>query len=540
MNFPLPIVHEQRETALDFIPTVEDCTDRGELMWQVLSQMKITQGPLSGKRLGEMAPPWQEKWVRTLYGATQLQTGLPLYDEAFLLIAKKNGKSSLIGMLAVAHNIAFPEPRGLTVVLAATKEQAGLCYDSMAATIEADTYLAKQFQVRRYRADILHNQTGSVLKAVATEMSATTGTQPNFYVCDEVHLIGERQNGAAMVRQLSSGASVRKQSLGIYISTAPVGASKGIFKSLYDRGHRILSGEAEGDRLLPTFFELPGDTDPDDRSLWWMANPSMNFTFTEDWLHREYDIAKADPDTSNLANFYSQHLNIPAQEVMGIDRWIPLQVWDSHEAPGLSLPRLISESEALWCGIDAGVRDDPSAIVVLGKVLGEDQYLVWSHQWLHVDGFEKRREHAPYEQFRDAGELTVCNRDGQDVAELVGIIESDLIASGKLAAVGVDQYKLASLIDAVEARGVSVVAVPQRWQMSKFIIQTDRMIHEGKIKHFGGPMLRFNFANVQVQERGRGLALTKPGEVSVSKLKIDGAVCLVMRLQFLWITSPSI
>jgi phage terminase large subunit-like protein len=79
-------------------------------------------------------------------------------------------------------------------------------------------------------------------------------------------------------------------------------------------------------------------------------------------------------------------------------------------------------------------------------------------------------------------------------------------------------------------RGFGVVFTPQGWQMSKFIIQTDRMIHEGKIKHFGGPMLRFNFANVQVQERGRGLALTKPGEVSVSKLKIDGAVCLVMAI----------
>jgi phage terminase large subunit-like protein len=528
-NFPLPIPHRDRTNPVDFIPHTSDPTNRGEIMWRVLSQLKITQGPLAGKRLGEVAPPWQERWVRTLYGAVDRATGQPRYDEAFLLIAKKNGKSSLIGMLAIAHCIAFPEERGLVVVLAKVKEQAHLCYDSMAATIEADSYLMKQFQVRRYKSDILHNATGTVLKALSTEMSSTTGLAPHFYIVDELHLIGEKPTGAAMVRQLSSGASVRSQSLGVYITTAPVGVSKGIYKSMVDRCARILSGEAQSDRLMPTSFTLPGDVNPDDSSYWWMANPSMGYTFTEDWLHREFDIAKSDPDSSNIANFYSQHLNIPSAEVMGTDRWIPLKVWDRNIDESITLESLITRSSSIWCGVDAGVRDDPTAIVVLG-LESDDRFLVWSHQWLHADGFNKRKDHAPYELFRDAGELTVCDREGQDTFELVSMIVEKLLPTEKLAAVGVDIYKLAGLIQALEAKDIDVLAVPQGWQMGKFIIQTDRMIHEGKIRHFGGPMLRFNVENGQVQERGRGLALTKPGEVSVSKLKIDGLVCLIMAI----------
>ena len=86
-------------------------------MWRVMSNLKLTQGPLTGKRLGDVAPAWQEKWVRTLYGATDLD-GNPLYDEAFLYVAKKNGKTSLIGMLAVAHALAFQylEGRGIWFV----------------------------------------------------------------------------------------------------------------------------------------------------------------------------------------------------------------------------------------------------------------------------------------------------------------------------------------------------------------------------------------------------------------------------------------
>ena len=90
--FPLPIPHEERTDPCQFIPDCEDRHGAGERMWRIMSMLRITQGKLAGKTLGEVAPPWQEKWIRTLYGTTE-DNGSRTYDEAFLLIAKKQGKA---------------------------------------------------------------------------------------------------------------------------------------------------------------------------------------------------------------------------------------------------------------------------------------------------------------------------------------------------------------------------------------------------------------------------------------------------------------
>ena len=66
--------------------------------------------------------------------------------------------------------------------------------------------------------------------------------------------------------------------------------------------------------------------------------------------------------------------------------------------------------------------------------------------------------------------------------------------------------------------------------MSRHIIKTDRLLHENRLFHCGGPMLRFNVENGRLAERGRGVALVKPGEIKSSRLKIDGLVCLVMAI----------
>ena len=526
--FPLPVPHEERTDPCQFIPDCEDRHGAGERMWRIMSMLRITQGKLAGKTLGEVAPPWQEKWIRALYGTTE-DDGSRTYDEAFLLIAKKQGKSTISGMLAIAHTIAFPENRGVGIILADSKEQAGLVYDSMASTVEADPFLADQFHVRRYRADIIHRETQTHLKAVAAEFAAVVGQIPSFYIVDELHLLGLKPKGGQLVKQLSSGIAVRENPLGIYITTAPVGHASGIYTSTYNRAHRILEGNAEGERMLPVCFEMPPDADVDDSSLWWMANPSMNYTITEEWLIREHRIAKQDPDPGTLANFLSQHLNIHAQERMGIDRWLPTDVWDAFAFPDIvTLDYIKRECSPIFASVDAGYRGDPSCLLVMGKH-SDGTWKLWDHQWLHADAYKGGREKAPYDEFVEAGELTVGETENQDVVEIYAEILA-LHRTGQLVAVGVDPAKLKSLTLKMEDQGILVYSVPQGWKLNPHIIEAERMIYSGEIEHHGGPMLRWNFQNALLAERGQAKALTKPSDLQGGSgtNKIDGAVCVVM------------
>lgn len=524
--FPLPIPHEDRKSPLDFIPDCADEHGHGEKMWKVMSRLKITQGPLAGKRLGQVAPPWQEKWIRSLYGSTD-ETGKRTYDEALLLIAKKQGKSTISGMLAIAHTMAFPEQRGSVIILADSKDQAGLVYDSMASTVEADKYLSKQFHVRRYRSDIIHKASQTHLKAVAAELAAVVGQIPSFYIVDELHLLGLKPKGAQLVRQLSSGMAVRENPLGIYITTAPVGAASGIYTSTYNRAHRILNGESENERMFPVCFEIPEDKDPDDHRFWWMANPSLGHTVSDSWLKREHKLAKEDPDPATYANFLSQHLNIHAQEKMGIDRWIPLDVWDHFADKSITLESIIEECDAIFMSVDAGYRRDPSSVVVMGR--RDDEYLIWSHQWLHVEWYNKIKDHVPAEEFYETGELTVGERENQDVSEIYDLVIK-IWESGKLVCVGVDPAKLLSLPRKIEEFGIRVLAIKQGWQMNNHIVETERLLYSQQIRHFGGSMLRWNIENIKLAQRGQAYALIKPEapQGGGGHQKIDGAVCVVM------------
>ncbi|RRQ19910.1 hypothetical protein D6C00_14185 [Thiohalobacter thiocyanaticus] len=420
------------------------------------------------------------------------------------------------------HTLVFPEERGSGIVLAATKEQAGLVYDGMASTVEADQYLQKQFQVRRYRSDILHRDTGTVLKAVSTELHSTVGTAPSFFVVDELHLLGANQRGSAMVRQLSSGMSVREHPMGIYITTAPLGVASGVYAAMVSRARRILEGKADNDRMLPVLFEMPEDADLDNPELWWMPNPSLGTTINREWLEQEHRIAKADPDPFALTNFYSQHLNVHAQERIGVDRWLPLDEWDKHADPDLTLERVVRESRYLFAAVDAGGRDDPSVLLVMGQTKGGD-YLVWAHQWLHRDGYLKRRETVPYAEFEAAGDLTVFDEPDADITAITSkILDLSPVNTA------VDPYGLKTLVETLERRGRDVTGIPQGWKLSPHIDYTERLIYAGRITHHGGPMLRWNIGNARAEDRHGARSMTKPSGASVGPEKIDGCLCLIM------------
>lgn len=528
--FPLPIPHELRTSPLDFIPDCDDTYGNGQRLWDIFSKLKITQGSKSGKCFGDegVAVPWQKKFIISLFGHTD-EFGIRDYDEALLYIAKKQGKSSMAGPLAVAMSLAFPELRGFGIVLASTQKQATIVYDSMCATIEADPYLMTLFKIRRYKNDIVHLSTKTILAALPLEQGALVGVIPSFCIVDELHVCGLLQKSKQLIEQAVSGQAVRENPMTIYLTTAPLNRSSGVFASMYDRALRVLRGESPEDKLFPVLFELPEEADVTDESLWWMSNPSLGYTFTAQWLRQSFNTARNDPDPTSLMNFYSQHLNIQVGEKFGITNWIPVDVWRKFADISVTFESILRLSDIIYVSVDLGFRDDPSAIVVMGeRTIGATKiYSVWSEQYLHEEAYLKRKDHVPYDEFIASKELKVSTREGYDT-----VCVSDLIFSihetGKLAAVGVDPAGLADFATMLESKRIKVVGIKQGWQMNPSLIATERFLYGGQLLHSGAPMLTWNVANGLLAERGQAYALVKPRDVHTGKEKIDGLVCVVM------------
>src|SRR5262249_53042400 len=158
-------------------------------------------------------------------------------------------------------------------------------------------------------------------------------------------------------------------------------------------------------------------------------------------LQAGLDSARSDP--AALRDFRSQNLNVQPDESAGVDRWMPLADWDTAADTTLTPEFLIEESEVIWAGTDAGGLDDLSACAMLGRK-PDGVFLLWVHQWLSRQGYDKRKTMNDYDDFIAHGELTLFDDGGLD---LIGIRDAIGLASesGKLGLIGIDAYGASDL-----------------------------------------------------------------------------------------------
>lgn len=85
--------------------------------------------------------PWERQIVWDVFG-TMNQRGLRQYRTAYIEIPKKNGKSELVGALAVKHLFDRDEPNGEIYGCAGDRSQASIIFDTAVEMIMQEPTLA--------------------------------------------------------------------------------------------------------------------------------------------------------------------------------------------------------------------------------------------------------------------------------------------------------------------------------------------------------------------------------------------------------------
>jgi phage terminase large subunit-like protein len=527
--FPLPVAHTERTRPEDFLPEVDDETGQAAVIWEILLNLKLGLAKFSGTPFRDQAQEWQRRLIWAVFGPTD-HSGNRLVDEVFLTIAKKNGKTSFLALLPIAYHLMTETPDARMVMLASTKDQASLLYTPLKSAIEQDPELLRLANVREYRGDVLFYNTQAQIKCISPELHSTVGEAPEFFIVDELHLLGKKKVGASMIRQLTSGLSV-SGGMGWYITTAPIAGepAAGAYIANYNRAKKILEGRSTiEERMLPVMFEMPEDSDPHERKFWWMPNPNLDVTFSRNWLEQQYGVAREDPDPEVLNEFFSQHLNkIASASAGGIDSWILSRRWDEWSDPSITLERICEDCVDVYAGVDAGGQDDMTGLLLLGRTQG-GMWLVWSHAWLTVDGYEHHPGNKTlYDQFIEAGELTVVGLSadeemGEDLEAALAILRR----VKNLTQIGVDPYGLAEF--AAEAESIApVVGIAQGFRLGPHIEGIEREAFAGRVQHHGSACLAWCIRNAVVEATSSAKTLKKPGG-QYSDRKVDLAICLVL------------
>jgi phage terminase large subunit-like protein len=188
-----------------------------------------------------------------------------------------------------------------------------------------------------------------------------------------------------------------------------------------------------------------------------------------------------------------------------------------------------------WGGVDLSAVSDLSAwvLAVESRQPGVELELV-SRFWLpeeRVDELEAQVQ-MPLRQWAREGWLTLTEGDAIDY----GTIEKQIIADCRrlnVQRVSYDRMFAGQLVQRVDqkTKGVDVVPVAQTYLgMSPGSKELERLLREGRVKHGGNPILRWNAACVEIYADGNDNIRPRKPDRHQSKARIDGIAAAVMAL----------
>ena len=492
---------------------------------------KLRVVDLPGKpTFGECSEQWVFDFVSCIFGAYDSQTGQQLISEFFLLISKKNTKSTIsAGIMLTALILCWREEEE-HLILAPTIEVAGASFKPAAAMVRADPELSALFLVQDYTRTITHRVNKNCLKVVAAGIDTVSGKKSGRILVDELWILGKKPKADGMLMEATGGMASRNEGFVIYLTTQSDDAPSGVFKEKLDYARDVRDGKIEDNKFLPVIYEYPRSMierkeymNPDN---FYIANPNIGRSVSAEWLENELNKQRHKTDGS-FQKFLAKHLNIQIGLSLRADRWAGAEFWEGATI-SLSLEELLERSEVVVLGIDGGGLDDLLGCYILGRERGTGIKLGWGYAWAHPSVLERRQEIAPaLHDFAKHQELTLVERVGDDMEELADLCQM-IFAKGILYRIGVDPIGLGAIEEALTTRGINweqyVRAVPQGWKMGGAIKTAERWLADGSFKPSKQAMMTWVVGNAKVDLRANGILITKQASGTA---KIDPLIALL-------------
>ncbi|CAG8864105.1 hypothetical protein PS861_00182 [Pseudomonas fluorescens] len=495
---------------------------------QVLNDLRIVDAPGS-PLIGESCAPWISDLAGAIFGAYNSNTGERLIQEFFLLISKKNAKSTIAAAIMLTVLIRNWRQSAEFIILAPTIEVANNAYAPARDMVKHDEELSALLHVQDHVRTITHRESGATLKVVAADQNTVGGKKAAVVLVDELHLFGKNPHAANMLREATGGLASRPEGFVIYLTTQSDQPPAGVFREKLQYARGVRDGTIVDPNFLPVIYEFPQKIlDADDHRKpenFYITNPNMGYSVSEKFLIREMKKAQ-EAGESEVLGFMSKHLNVEIGLALRSDRWAGADYWACASEKKLTLDDLIARCDVIDVGIDGGGLDDLLGFAAVGRDKRTRDWLIWTHAWAHPSVLERRKAEAPrFHDFEKDGDLTLSKRIGDDVLEVADLVEQ-VEESGLLDKVGVDPVGIGAIYDAMIEREIppeKIVAISQGWKLGGAIKTAERKLAEGGMKHGGQPMMAWCVSNAKVEPRANSILITKQASGSA---KIDPLMAL--------------
>lgn len=496
--------------------------EQAEMALNIFKELVLVDVAGSPK-MGEVTREWVFEFVSAIFGAYNSESGERLINEFFLLISKKNTKSTIAAGIMLTALILNWRNSAELLILAPTKEVADNSFIPARDMINADPELQGLFNISEHTRTITHRVTKATLKVVAADSNTVGGKKASYILIDEVHLFGKMNGADSMLREARGGLASRPEGFTIWLTTQSDEQPAGVMASQLSYARGVRDGRIDNPSYLPILYEFPKTYIEKERykdpAYFYVTNPNLGASVSEKFLQTEYQKAEEAGEEA-LRDFFAKHLNIEIGLNLRDRRWMGADYWEDQGIV-FDLEELIERSEVITIGGDGGGLDDLLGMAVIGREKETRRWLLWNRAWCHDKVLELRKNIA--EQLRDYerdGDLVIISQSGMDCKEF-GEICSTVYESGKLYKIGLDPLMVGGLIDGIIEADVPeelIIGIAQGYKLAGYIQTTERKLAEGALYHASQRMMAWCVGNARVEVRGNNALITKQ---SSGKSKID-------------------
>ena len=479
--------------------------------------LKHTKGEFHGKPFKLL--PWQEKVIRDVFGTVREEDpDIRQYNQVYIEIGKKNGKSELGAALALNMLTNDDEWKAEVYSCASDRQQAAIVFDVAVDMVRQNPTLSRLIKIIPSTKRMVYQPTGSIYQVLSSEVATKHGLNVSACIFDELHT----QPTRALYDVMTQGSGdARRQPLWFFLTTAGTDRNS-VCWEVHQKALDILEGRKHDPRFYPVVYGLPDDADWQDEQNWYRCNPSLGYTITIDKVRDAYHKALETPADENM--FRQLRLN---QWVKQSIRWMPMDKWDECGAP--VIPGDL-EGRVCYAGLDLSSTGDLTTLVLVFPPSDESEsYTVLPFFWLPEETLplRVRRDHVMYDVWEKQGFLQTT--EGNVVH--YGFIEKFICELGEkynIREIAYDRWNATQMVQNLEDDGFTMIPFGQGFRdMSPPTKELMRLVLEHRLAHGGHPVLRWNMDNAFVRTDPAGnLKIDK----QKSTEKVDGAVALVMAL----------
>ena len=222
---------------------------------------------------GKMGEPiklelFQKAFIQAIFGFLNRDTKTRRFNEVILLMARKNGKTTLLSAIALYMMIADGEGSAECYSVATKKDQASKCFKSACAMRTQSPEI--RAVVSKRRTDMYMPSTFSSFEPLSSDSNTLDGLNSHLVVIDELHAIRDRNLYDVMKQSTSS----RRQPLVIMITTAGT-VRECIFDDIYSYANNVLDGIVKNDSFLPVLYEQDKEAEWKNIKMWSKSNPAI-------------------------------------------------------------------------------------------------------------------------------------------------------------------------------------------------------------------------------------------------------------------------